>query len=84
MEKQICPKCGAQFQTDDAWAKVVVSLVNPAPAVRDMATQLRCPHCAFRFADSDISYLAPWSWKARVSLIVGCLIVLGWAIYQLL
>jgi uncharacterized C2H2 Zn-finger protein len=84
MARQTCPKCGVQFQAGDAWAKLVVSLVNPAPAVRDMATQLRCPRCHFLFADSDLRYLAPWSKRARVLLMVGCLIILVWAIYQLL
>jgi len=29
----------------------------PAPAVPDMATQVRCPRCGLLFADGDIRYL---------------------------
>jgi endogenous inhibitor of DNA gyrase (YacG/DUF329 family) len=88
MAEQTCPKCGARFHrfqtTGDAWAKSVVSLLNPAPAVRDMVTQVRCPHCQHLFADGDVRYLAPWSRRARVLLLIACLIVFAWAVYLLL
>jgi RNA polymerase subunit RPABC4/transcription elongation factor Spt4 len=58
MAEQTCPKCGTHFLTGEDWAKSAVSLLIPAPAVPDMATQLRCLHCHHLFADSDICRLA--------------------------
>ncbi len=82
MADQECPKCGAHFPTDDEWAKSALSILSPFPAVRDMATQVRCPKCGHVFAESEISYLRP-------SLPIGLKILLTllglgifiWAIY---
>jgi hypothetical protein len=83
MPEQTCPKCGNRFPTGEGWAKSAVSLLIPAPAVPDMATQLRCPDCHHLFADSDIRYLAASRFQLpRVVFIVACLGLVIWAIYQ--
>ncbi|MDB5825670.1 MAG: hypothetical protein JWR21_4374 [Herminiimonas sp.] len=84
MVEQTCPKCGARFRSGDAWAMGVLSAVSPAPALRDMATQLRCPRCHHVFASSDVRYLAPWSSRARLFLLTACVGVLAWAVWHLL
>jgi len=82
MENQECPKCGAHFPTNDGWAKNALSTLSPFPAVRDMATQVRCPKCGHVFAESDVSYSRPplpMGLKILLTLLgVGVLI---WAIY---
>jgi len=52
-----CPRCEAVFRVGDGWAKAALSTLMPAPAVPDMATQVRCPRCGLLFADGDIRYL---------------------------
>jgi uncharacterized C2H2 Zn-finger protein len=84
MEEQTCPKCGTKFPTSEGWAKAVVSLLIPAPAVPDMATQVRCPHCHHLFADGEVRYLASSRSKvSRVLVILACLSLVVWAVYQL-
>ena len=84
MAEQTCPKCGTQFSTSDGWAKAAVSLLIPAPAVPDMATQVRCPHCQHLFADGEIRHLSSSRSKVfRVLVAVAAVGVVVWAVYQL-
>jgi uncharacterized C2H2 Zn-finger protein len=72
-----CPKCDCTFKADYGFAKTAVSMLIPAPAVPDMATQVRCPSCRHLFADGEIRYLAkPFSKRALVvSLLIAALVV---------
>ena len=86
MAKQTCPKCATQFPTGngwEGWAKTTLSLLVPAPAVPDMATQVRCPHCGHLFAESEVRHLAPWGKLSRVLFIIACVGAVVWAVYQL-
>ena len=56
METRTCPRCGSHVPTSHGWAKSAVSLLMQAPAIPDMATQLRCPNCQHLFADSDVRH----------------------------
>jgi uncharacterized C2H2 Zn-finger protein len=80
MAQQTCPRCGNRFETSRNWGSAALSLLMPAPAVRDMATQVRCPHCQHVFADSDVRYKTA-SGKAlrRIALWSGVALVL-WAV----
>ena len=83
MAEQTCPKCGTRFPVSDGWAKSAVSLLIPAPAVPDMATQVRCPHCDHLFADGEIRHLAAPRLKlSRVFLILVCLGLVIWMAYR--
>lgn len=82
MAEQTCPRCGTRFPTSDGWAKSTLSLLIPAPAVPDMATQVRCPHCHHLFTDSDIRHLAPASRISRAAFVVACVALVAWAVYQ--
>jgi hypothetical protein len=39
------------------WSSAAVSTLMIAPAVPDMATQVRCPQCGHLFAHGEIRYL---------------------------
>src|SRR5207249_6541336 len=83
MAEQTCPKCGTQFLTSDGWAKAAVSLLVPAPAVPDMATQVRCPHCHHLFADGEIRHLSSSRSKSSRVLVAGAVIgAVVWAVYE--
>ena len=57
MVYQECPKCGTKFATGSGWANTAISTLMIAPAVPDMATQVRCPQCGHLFAESEVRYL---------------------------
>ena len=82
MANQECPKCGAHFSSNDNFAKTALSTLMPAPAVRDMATQVRCPQCGHVFAESEISYLRPSiPLGLKILLTALCAGILLWAIF---
>ena len=84
MEEQTCPKCGSRFSTSDGWAKSAVSLLVQAPAVRDMATQVRCPHCQHLFSDGEVRYLDASRFKvSRVLILLVCLGLVVWVVSKL-
>ena len=56
MADQECPKCGAKFPASEDWAKNAMATLIIAPAVPDMATQVRCPQCQHLFAESEVRY----------------------------
>jgi endogenous inhibitor of DNA gyrase (YacG/DUF329 family) len=49
-----CPHCGASMPSDRTSAQVAVSTLIPAPAVPDMATQMRCNQCGRVSAASEL------------------------------
>jgi hypothetical protein len=49
-----CPHCGASMLDQRSWAEAAVSTLVPAPAVPDMATQLRCNACGRVSASGDL------------------------------
>lgn len=64
-----CPRCDFKFPdggSGDNWAKVAVSTLIAAPAVPDMATQVRCPNCHHLFAEGEVRHLRS-TWSGRVS-----------------
>ena len=84
MAEQTCPKCGTQFRTSDGWAKSAVSLLIPAPAVPDMATQVRCPHCQHLLPDGEVRHLSSSPSKVyRTLVVIAVAILVLWVVYQL-
>jgi len=51
-----CPHCDASMPAQRSWAQVAVSTLIAAPAVPDMATQVRCSKCGRLSAASDLRY----------------------------
>lgn len=65
-----CPKCDVKFTVGDGWAKSAISTLMPAPAVPDMATQVRCPKCQYLFAEGEIRHLASSRSKGTVAIVL--------------
>ncbi len=85
MANQTCPKCGTRFPDREAFAKSLLSTLMPAPAVRDMATQVRCPKCQYVFAEGEVRWSgALRSRGAALAIWLLAAAVFGWAMYQLL
>jgi len=82
MGDEECPKCGAHFPTADAWAKSALSTLVVAPAVQDLATQVRCPHCGHVFPEREARHLRT-SWPMGLMIFLALLVaaVLVWALY---
>ena len=83
MVKMLCPRCGSEVPTEDGWAKAELSTMIPAPAIPDMASQVRCPSCKTVFAQSDVIYAGASAVPYRRGLAwIGILAVLAWVLYQ--
>jgi predicted RNA-binding Zn-ribbon protein involved in translation (DUF1610 family) len=81
MAKQECPKCGTKFRVSGGWASTAVSTLLVAPAVPDMATQMRCPQCGHFFAHGEIRYLHSSGSKGLAFvLVLLCVGLLVWAL----
>jgi uncharacterized C2H2 Zn-finger protein len=80
-----CPKCDSKFSAGDGWAKAAVSTLIAAPAIPDMATQVRCPECRYLFAEGDIRYLrSSWPKGLNTGLSILGLAFIAWVAYQVL
>lgn len=51
-----CPHCGASMHHPRSWTEVAISTLVAAPAVPDMATQVRCAACGRVSAASDLRH----------------------------
>lgn len=83
MAMEECPKCGARFPAGDGWANSALATLISAPAVPDMATQVRCPQCQHVFAEGEVRYQRSAGAKRSTIafwLLGFCLVI--WAIYQ--
>ena len=59
-----CPHCGASLPGQRTWAQTAVSTLIAAPAVPDMATQVRCEKCGRLSAASNLRPTAAEAFKA--------------------
>ena len=83
MAKMRCPKCGSEVPSEDGWAKAALSTTIAAPAIPDMATQIRCPSCQAVFAQSDVIYAgASGAHRFRTIAWVGIFVAVAWVLYQ--
>ena len=77
-----CPHCGATLPSQRTWAQTAISTLIAAPAVPDMATQVRCEKCGRVSAASDVRHTAAdgskgsrlLPWLVAMALIV-CVLV---------
>ena len=82
MAQEECPNCGAQVPADHAFAKSALSVLIAAPAVQDMATQMRCPQCGQVFSEREVRHLRS-SWPNRFMIlfvVLGVSLVI-WAMF---
>jgi hypothetical protein len=86
MPTRACPKCGSAVpMSDEGWAKSAISLLVPAPAIPDMATQVRCQNCGHLFAEGDVLYQDAGLVRAwRGVALLGCAFLVTWVLYKLL
>lgn len=75
MARLRCPRCDATFSGGGGWAATAVAMLVPAPAVPDMATQVRCPNCGHVFAQGEVRHLG----TARSAAVVVLVLVLALA-----
>ena len=78
-----CPHCGASLPSQRTWTQVAVSTLIAAPAVPDMATQVRCDKCGRLSAASDLRHTAAGGFKTTHWLLwlvgVACFVwLVGW------
>jgi uncharacterized C2H2 Zn-finger protein len=81
MSTLTCRRCETVFPEHDGSAKVAESTLIAAPAVPDMATQVRCPKCGYVFPESETRYLraAGRPWGARLAAMGAALAAwFGW------
>ena len=78
-----CPHCGSRIVSERTWAQTAVSTLIAAPAVPDMATQVRCPRCGQISAASDMRVDAAGQ-AARAPLLLGGLAaaLLAWLLLR--
>ena len=83
-----CPKCDFKFSDGgggESWAKVAVSTLMAAPAVPDMATQVRCPNCHHLFTEGDVRYLrSTWPGRRTAWLAIMGVALVAWLVYLVL
>lgn len=81
-----CPHCGRPVESERTWAQAAVATLVAAPAVPDMATQVRCTACGRLSAASDLrTDVADRFTKPHLALrIVGVALLLGVAVWLFL
>lgn len=79
-----CPHCDTAFDGERTWSQAALSTLVPAPAVPDLATQVRCSHCGRVSAASDFrsSGMGPRGKADRVVWLVIAAAV-AWAFLEL-
>jgi uncharacterized C2H2 Zn-finger protein len=80
MAQVACPRCDTRFALAGGWAAAAVATLVAAPAVPDMATQVRCPHCQLVFGASDVRHQHPPYAGLRAAALwaVGVVLLLAW------
>jgi hypothetical protein len=74
---ETCPKCGAHFFANDAWANRGVLRSLLTPGWQELDTHVRCPGCGQVFPASAFRYfaiLSPRGMKILIGPICGGLV----------
>lgn len=81
-----CPHCGADLPSERTWDQVAVSTLIAAPAVPDMATQVRCNQCGRLSAASDLRLAVADRFTPKRALpwllVVAAVSALGWLLLR--
>ena len=78
MDDEECPKCGAVFPADRAWANRSLAMLLFAPALQDLDTRVRCPSCGTVFQASGFrffGFIPPRIMKIMLGLFAAALLV---------
>ena len=74
-----CPHCGAPLPGTRTWSQAVISTLVPAPAVPDMATQVRCDACGRVSAAGDLRHTVADRFHVRwVAVGIAAAALLAW------
>jgi hypothetical protein len=85
MASLFSPHCGSAMPSERTWAQAAVSTLITAPAVADMATQVRCSSCGRVSAASDLRHTAADRFnRARLVGWVVAAVFAGWVLWSLL
>lgn len=80
-----CPHCGGSIESGRTWAQAAVSTLMAAPAIPDMATEVRCSKCGRVSAASNLrTETADQLAKPHLGLWIVGVVVLVWAVVELL
>jgi len=85
MDDEQCPKCGAVFPANRAWANRTVTMLLLAPAMQDLDTRVRCPSCGSVFEATQFRFFGFITLRAlRIILGLFVVVLVVFAIYFLL
>ena len=80
-----CPHCGSPIASERTWAQAAVSTLMAAPAIPDMATEVRCAKCGRISAASDMrTDTADNLTKPHLVLWIVGVVVVVWAVVEFL
>jgi endogenous inhibitor of DNA gyrase (YacG/DUF329 family) len=80
-----CPHCDAEIDAERTWAQAALSTLMAAPAVPDMATQVRCTNCGRVSTASEMRRdTADTHTKTSLVVWLACVAVFIWAVAQLI
>jgi uncharacterized C2H2 Zn-finger protein len=80
MDDERCPKCGAVFPADRAWAKRTDTMLVIAPALQDLDTRVRCPGCGNVFSAREyrfFGFVRPQALKIGLGLFAVLMLAAG-------
>lgn len=71
MNDETCPKCGAHFPADRAWANRSIAMLAVAPGWQDLDTRVRCPTCSTVFPAREFRYFGVVPPTAMRNILLG-------------
>mgnify|MGYP000952805391 CR=1 FL=1 len=77
MAKLVCPQCGSELSSPETWAKAALATLMAAPAVQDMATQVRCPTCQQLFTLRQGGQGGSWSGFRPMLFLIAILLAVA-------
>lgn len=84
MARLKCPHCGNPIASQRTWAQAAVSTLMAAPAIPDMATQVRCAKCGRVSAASDLrTEAADKLTKPHLAMWILGVAFVAWAVVEL-
>jgi DNA-directed RNA polymerase subunit RPC12/RpoP len=79
-----CPKCGAKFPADRAWANRSLVMAALSPGLQQLDTRVRCPRCAYVFESVEFRFFGFVRPRAmRIGLGIFALVMVVGVIYFL-
>ena len=80
MDDEQCPKCGAIFPADRAWANRTVAGLLVSQSLQDLDSRVRCPRCKTVFEATRYRFfwvVTPRAMRIAVWLFLAVMFVAG-------